>query len=259
MRVMVVGEGARPAHVYGFVFVMSQQHQQNYYELLGLPRSATEQQIRAAYRSLAVKHHPDTSKDKPDAAAAFKHITEAYDVLSDPVRRRSYDRLLSPIRRSQSPVPSSTWKAGASTAAADAEDNGTEDNWAGTWLDPLDAIFAFLKGPIPHASSARESHVGQARVYELELPLTPEEARYGARLPLTLTTREICQRCRRSGEIPEATCEACGGQGLIHRPRRMTVDVPSGVVDGAILRWRPSGSLSGSDEFHLRIRIRPSW
>src|SRR5258706_13654688 len=86
----------------------------DYYEVLGVPRTATEKEIQAAFRKLAREHHPDVNPGDPSAADRFKEINEAREVLSDPEKRRRYDRLGPDRRRDDAPPPD-----GASTGPRD--------------------------------------------------------------------------------------------------------------------------------------------
>src|SRR5438094_5013478 len=101
----------------------------DYYETLGVPKTASEDEIRSAFRKLARKHHPDVSKDKKAAEAKFKEINEAYEVLGDPEKRKKYDTLGADWNRGggvQQPPPG--WQRGFGGAG----EEGTEFHFGGT-------------------------------------------------------------------------------------------------------------------------------
>ncbi len=175
------------------------------YEVLGVDRSASREQIRQAYRRLALKYHPDRNKE-PGAAERFKEIAEAYAVLSDDTKRREYD---------------ATGHAGVSErwTTEDLLRDFTFGDFFGGRFDDLSGLFGdfFGRRAWPREGAAR----GVDLHYDLELTL--EEAAKGGDRTLQATRSEKCLTCAGSGAKPgtkPATCADCQGAGsiLMFRP-----------------------------------------
>ncbi|MFE5192021.1 DnaJ C-terminal domain-containing protein [Streptomyces sp. NPDC056628] len=215
----------------------------DFYEVLGVSRTASQDEIQQAYRKLARKYHPDVNKD-PTAEERFKEINEAYSVLSDPKTRARYDRFGEDFRK----VPED-WEervgAGAGvgggpgggfrarrTAGAGGPrvrySTGFGDDFGAEGIDVEDLFGSFFGG----AGRMRVPGADQ----EAELPLTVEEAYRGGRRTVTLA--------------------GPGGE-----PRRFEVDVPPGVTDGQRIRLAGEGGRGSGDapagDLYLRVRIRP--
>ncbi|MBB4710658.1 DnaJ C-terminal domain-containing protein [Streptomyces luteogriseus] len=211
----------------------------DFYEVLGVSRTASQDEIQQAYRQLARKYHPDVNKD-PGAEERFKDLNEAYSVLSDPKTRARYDRFGEDYRK----VPED-WEervgAGAGpgggfrarrTAGAGgprARYTGFGDDFATGGVDIED-----LLGSLFGAGAAPGGVPGADQ--EAELPLTVEEAYRGGRRTVTLA-------------------------GPTGQPRRYEVDVPPGVTDGQRIRLAGEGGRGSGDaaagDLYLRVRIQP--
>ncbi|MGW9210458.1 DnaJ C-terminal domain-containing protein [Embleya sp. NPDC055664] len=211
---------------------------QDFYEVLGVSRTASQDEIQQAYRKLARKHHPDVNKD-PGAEERFKDLNEAYSVLSDPKTRARYDRFGEDFRKIPEDFDERV-AAGAGggfrarrTAGADGRRvryaTGFGDDFAGEGVDIED-----LLGSIFGAGAAPSGVPGADQ--EAELPLTVEEAYRGGRRNVTLA-------------------------GPTGQPRRYEVVVPPGVTDGQRIRLTGEGGRGGGDapagDLYLRVRIRP--
>jgi molecular chaperone DnaJ len=193
-----------------------------YYMILGVPRTESPGGIRSAYRDLAKKMHPDVAGQQ--ATRAFQEITEAYDVLSDPQRRRAYNdelrraegghvvpaRQAPPARPSHPHVPI----FGAAETIRSSED-----------LDALD----------------------------IEVVLTPEEGRRGGVLPISVPVFRRCPECGGSGRDWVFPCRACGQQGAIEDEKIVRVRIPSMARCGTILEVPLEGS--GVHNFCLRLHV----
>lgn len=165
----------------------------NYYEVLGVARDATPEDIKRAYRKLAREWHPDANPDNPHAEHKFKEIAEAYSVLSDPVRRRDYDLF------------------------------GTAKVPAGGF-DPFD-IFASLFGSDPFSSFRTSRRAGPQRGSDLVagVEVTLEEVVKGATKTVTIRNLQSCERCSGSGCEPGTSpsrCTRCGGSGAVRSLQR---------------------------------------
>jgi len=228
------------------------------YDTLGVGADATEDEITRAYRRLARARHPDTN---PDAASGdFAGLTDAYDVLRDPVRRRRYDQTRD------------TRAAAARAAAA-------------------------TRIPVRNVGPQRSPTPGESRshgVAEVELDLTFDQAALGTDATLTLSTEATCPTCvgrgvtqpstgctdcgglgattRVSGGISIRTtcascdgtgrgglvpCSTCEGRGTSAATRELTVQVPAGVEDGTRLRLRPSGTSPVAVDAVVRVGAHP--
>ncbi|MEU5046627.1 J domain-containing protein [Streptomyces griseorubiginosus] len=204
----------------------------DFYEVLGVPRTAERDEIQRAYRTLARRHHPDVNKD-PQAEERFKEINEAFSVLSDPEQRGRYDRFGEDFRK----IPED-WEervgagAGAGNGSRWSTGGGPRVRYATSGfgaegVDVDDLFGSFFGG----AGRMRVPGADQ----EAELPLTVEEAYRGGRRTVTLA----------------------GPDGQ----RRYEVEVPPGVTDGRRIRLAGEGGRGSGDgsagDLYLRVRIEP--
>ncbi len=174
----------------------------DYYEVLGVPRDASPEQIKRAYRKLAMKYHPDVA-DTADAADKFKEIGEAYEVLHDANKRAMYDRGVDPM---------------ASGGFNGAQGFGFPGGAAGfDFTNLVDAMFGQAGGRGPRSRVRR----GQDALVRLTLTLA--EAAFGVTKPVRVETAVICRTCNgagaQSGSEP-VTCSTCHGRGDITQVQR---------------------------------------
>jgi len=173
----------------------------DYYEVLGVERTATEDEIKKAFRQAALKHHPDRNPGDSDAAARFKEAAEAYDVLADENKRAQYDRF----------GPSAFGPGGS---------------YAGPTFTNVEDIFRQF-GDIFGGGVFGDMFGGGARSgpqsgrdLKIALELTLEEIDQGVERTVSLKREESCTTCRGTGAKPgtsPTTCTTCGGRGQIHR------------------------------------------
>ncbi len=204
----------------------------DYYQILGVQREATQEQIQKAYRALARKYHPDINKS-PDAEERFKDINEAYDVLKDPEKRKKYDTLGANWRHGQDFTPPPGW-SGATMDFGDIFASG----------DFGDFFEAFFSGGASRSRrSSRVSRKGEDRTAEIEISL--EDAYTGATKEISFTTLEV------------------DGSGRnVPRTKTLSVTIPKGITDGKRIRLPgqggpPSGGGTPGDLF-IRVKIAPS-
>lgn len=234
----------------------------DYYEVLSVSRSATEQELKSAYRRLAVQHHPDKNPDDPKAEDKFKEAAEAYAVLSDPEQRRRYDRF---------------GHAGVSSAAGAA--------WGAPGFsnieDILGDLFGFgdVFGAGARAGSRRSvAQRGADLRYDLEITL--EQAAVGMTAQLRIPKLETCETCNGSGaaagtkpetcrtcegagqvrfqqgffsvsrtcgacrglgQVINSPCPSCRGAGRVEQEKSIEVKIPAGVETGSRLRLQREG------------------
>ena len=164
----------------------------DYYQLLGVSREANADEIKKAYRKLAMKHHPDVS-DAPDAAEKFKQIQEAYEVLHDPQKRSIYDRGGDPM--------------GSQGGMGGFNFNGAQG------FDMGDLFGAMFGGS---ASRGPRSRVRRGQDALVRLGLTLAEASFGTTKPISVDTAVVCPVCTGSGSADGSQpvqCSTCHGQG----------------------------------------------
>jgi molecular chaperone DnaJ len=224
----------------------------DYYEILGVGRNASSEEIKRAYRKLAVKFHPDKNPDDAHAEEKFKELGEAYDVLMDEEKRAAYDRY---------------------GHAAFSQGMGGR---GGGFHDPFDIFREVFGGG---GSTDRE---GRQRGSDLryDMQITLEEAAFGVEKEIevrkldacdkcngtgaeagsravtcpschgrgqVISSRgffqvsQTCPRCRGVGEIIEKPCRVCGGEGRIEKTSRIKLKVPAGIADGSRLRSSRNG------------------
>src|SRR2546426_1920346 len=168
----------------------------DFYQILGVDRNATQDEIKGAFRRLAREHHPDVRKDDPKANERFKEINEAYQVLSDPQRRAQYDRFGTVQHVPPADVP-------------------------GGEFGPFDDIFDMFFGRRAAGVDRDAPGAGADLRYDLELSL--EEAATGVEKTIEIERLETCPRCfgtgAERGSAPEQ-CPTCGGRGEVRRSQR---------------------------------------
>jgi DnaJ-class molecular chaperone len=228
----------------------------DYYEVLGVSRNATEDEIKAAYRKLARKFHPDLNPGDKVAEERFKELQEAYDVLSDAEKRKKYDQYGENWRvAEQAPPGWEGFRAGGPQAGFDFSDFGF-----GAGAGGMGDIFDELFGRVGGRGRARRSSRGQDVEAELELSL--EEAHRGGRRTLQMQAAEPCPVCRGIGLVGgNQICQACRGAGRVVKPKSIEVNLPAGVRDGSTVRLAGQGGagVSGAPagDLYLHIRLRP--
>lgn len=169
----------------------------DYYEVLGVSRDAGDQDIKVAYRKLAMKYHPDRNPDDPAAEESFKEASEAYSILSDGQKRAAYDRF---------------GHAGLQGGGA----GGFNPEAFGDFGDILGDLFGFREAFGGGGRSRSRAQRGEDLRYDLEIQF--EEAMFGMSAEIQVPRMEHCQRCTGSGAEPgtsATTCPTCHGRGEV--------------------------------------------
>jgi DnaJ-class molecular chaperone len=228
---------------------------QDYYETLGVPRTATEEQIKQAYRKLARKHHPDVNPGDKAAEERFKQINEAYEVLSDPEKRKKYDALGPDWRAGADFTPPSE----ASSFHVKFEDLDDVFGGAGRFGGFSDFFRTVFGDQVRRGSGFSFSRRGSDIEYDLAVTL--EEIHRGARRTLSIPLEEDCSGCSGKGAQDRRVCEACRGRGTRQTLDTVTVNIPRGTAEGTVLRvpGRGEAGFGGGPrgDLYLRIRVLP--
>lgn len=231
----------------------------DYYRILGVDRNADDRTIKSAYRRLARKYHPDVARDR-GAAERFKEINEAYEVLSDPEKRRRYDSLGPDWQRYA--------QQGAGPGPADVR---VEYGDLGDFSEFFRAIFGDLgarmgrgRGPLDledllggDFGAARGPRRGSDVSASVEITL--EEAFAGTRRTFTLEAEEPCATCGGTGHVTGRPCPTCRGRGWQSVRRQVDVRIPAGVKTGQ--RVRVAGEGGGPPgrrgDLYLTVTVAP--
>lgn len=243
----------------------------DYYEVLGVAREATSDELKRAYRELAKVFHPDRNQDDPTAEDKFKEASEAYRVLSDPEQRKRYDRHGHGAFESAGP-------------------GGFDPTDFGSFGDVLEGLFGDL-----FARRRAKRNVGRDISYDMNV--TFGAAALGSTETITIErpqpcthcegvgaepgtdvrvcagckgTGEVrfqrgffaasrnCPTCRGSGKKIETACSKCEGSGSIVGEHELEVRIPAGVSDGAVRTVRGAGEVGrdGSGDLHITVRVK---
>ena len=210
----------------------------DYYNLLGVPRNADEKAIRAAFRKLARKYHPDVNPGKDGTTERFKEINEANEVLSNPESRKLYDRY------------GENWRQVQQHGAPQGGGRGGDVQWqvgdlGGAPVGDLFGrggagnIFDFFGGGRGGARTRQRQQ--RPTALEQSVEITLEEAFTGATRALQVTGQTVCARCGGTGIADGAACPECLSQGYSYQPVRGEVAIPPGVDNGSRVRVTPGG------------------
>ena len=180
----------------------------DYYQVLGLSRTATPDEIKKAYRKLALQYHPDKTKGDKTAEEKFKKINQAYQVLSDPAQRQQYDQF---------------GAAGSGFSGWSQADfaQGFDLNDLGGFGDIFDTFFTGATGG--RRSSRRDPEsLKRGSDIEANIQITFEEAVFGATKKISINRQMTCENCQRSGGQDGKTskCDVCGGSGEVAKTQR---------------------------------------
>ncbi|UCF37077.1 MAG: J domain-containing protein [Acidobacteriota bacterium] len=230
----------------------------DYYETLGVSRSASQEEIRKVYRKLARKYHPDVNPGDKAAEEKFKDIQEAYAVLSDPEKRSRYDQLGANWQAGADFTPPPGW-GGTRVDFGDVGDLGDLFGGGGAFSDFFQSIFGGFGGARARGRSSPRAASKGADV-EAQIELSLEDVHRGCRPTLSLQTQSICQQCHGSGMMGRGRCMACNGLGRIAVPRRLTVNIAPGARDNSVVRLAGKGekrtAAGPAGDLFLRVRIR---
>jgi DnaJ-class molecular chaperone len=219
----------------------------NWYVILGVSPEDDPDTIRAAYRRLAKRHHPD--RVGPEGASRFREISEAYNVLSDPVTRRAYNEELRAepryeFRGSEPLFRRDEVEAEPLVAEPVSIRRGFHDRSSLLEDD-------FLDWTSRHFTASRLPKSGRTNQIDLDVILSRDEAEMGGELPVQLPAFSACQACGGSGRDWFSFCLACHGQGVVEGQRTVRIRIPQMVPDGTV--WEVPVLEAG---LSLRVRIR---
>ena len=267
------------------------EQKRDFYEVLGVSKTATDEELKKAYRKLAKKYHPDMNPGDKEAEAKFKEVNEAYEVLSDKDKRAKYDQF----------------------GHAGVDPNFGAGGFGGGGFDMGDIDLGDLFGSFFGGGFGGGGFGGQQRAnapqrgesLRANLTISFEEAAFGCKKEIELTrteecqdchgsgcqpgtTAEVCpdcrgagvvriqrggggfaftstapcQRCRGTGKIVRSPCKSCGGAGAVRKKRRIEVNIPAGINEGQAISVRGQGNAGKnggpSGDLIVGIRIRPS-
>ncbi|MFQ5997198.1 MAG: DnaJ C-terminal domain-containing protein [Dehalococcoidales bacterium] len=226
----------------------------DYYDILGVKRNASEQEIKQAYRRLARQHHPDVNPGDKTAEAKFKEINEAYEVLSDKENRKKYDKY-----GDQWQYADHFEKARQQTPFRDFVRSGgtTSFHFAG---DDLGSLFDELFGGRQTGTYTRRTQSRQGRDIEAPVEVTLEEAYHGTKRTLSLQAEEPCLSCQGTGLIQNMPCSTCQGFGVVPRLKRLEVKIPPGVKTGSRVRIAGKGQPGyggANGDLYLLVSVKP--
>ena len=258
---------------------MTTEAKRDYYEILGVARTASEQEIKSAYRKLAMQHHPDRNPGNHQAEEKFKECTEAYSVLIDAEKRRRYDQF---------------GHAGVNGGGFSGFDPANFQDFSDIFGDIFSDFFGVNMGG---GRRARPQRGGYARA---DVTLTFEEAAFGKKTSVKVRRYEVCEQCRGTGAAEgkgPTTCNTCGGRGQVRyqqgffsiartcpacggmgrvitdpcskckgetrvmRERTVDVSVPPGVEDGTRIRYQGQGDSGGTGgqagDLYVVLHVKP--
>lgn len=263
----------------------------DYYEVLGVGKSASPDEIKKAFRRLAVQHHPDRGGDE----TKFKEINEAYEVLKDPSKRQRYDQF------GHAGVGSSAASDGGPFGGGFGGFNAENINFDFGDLGLGDIFGSFFGGGAPGSASGRRGNRG--RDVETDIEISFEQAVFGTEVDLSLNMEDACEHCKgttaepgyelkscpnckgtgqvtnvmrtvfgnirqaapcpeckATGKVPEKVCSVCKGTGTRRRNVEIGLKIPAGIDDGATIRLREHGEAVArgpKGDLFVNVKVKP--
>ncbi len=230
----------------------------NYYDILGVSRAATDKDIKQAYRRLARKYHPDINPGDKSAEAKFKEINAAYEVLSDTEKRKKYDKY------------GDKWQYADQMEQAERQQaqyrqyspggNGQTFHFGGD-IGGMDSIFDELFGGGRGRGFSRRARSQRGQDLESNVEITLEEAFNGTARQINLQQEQPCTACGGTGQIQNLPCSVCRGAGVVNRVNRIEVKIPAGVNTGSRVRisgkGQPGYGGGTPGDLYLNITVSP--
>lgn len=226
----------------------------DFYDLLGVSKQATADELKKAYRKMAVKYHPDKNPDNPEAEKKFKEISEAYEVLNDPQKREIYDRY--------GKEGLGAGAGGFGQGAGGFQGFSSMEDALRTFMGAfggggsgMDSIFDFFGGGAPGSGEA----AGASKRIRLSISL--EEACEGVEKEVAITSMDPCTSCRGSGAATPSsitTCRKCQGRGQVVQSRgffSMATTCPDCLGKGRVIT-KPCSECSGEGRIRGKKKIR---
>ncbi|BAL80819.1 molecular chaperone DnaJ [Caldisericum exile] len=258
----------------------------DYYEILGVSRNASQEEIKKKYRELVMKYHPDLHKDDPEAAKKMAEINEAYEVLSDPEKRAQYDKF---------------GTVGPNVGGFERGYGPSYDFSGDIFSDIGEILRDFGFGGFGFGTGARE-RVERGEDIEVEVTIPFKDAVLGTEKEIPIRKKETCPVCKGTGAEPgtgyticptcngtgfatkrqrtpfgefvvqttcptchgtgkiiKEKCHNCGGTGVVEKLSKVTVTIPAGIEDGTVIRIRgegnaaPHGGIVG--DLYVRVKV----
>ncbi len=207
----------------------------DYYNILGVKRDATEQEVKKAYRKLARQYHPDVNPGDKSAEARFKEINEAYEVLSDKEDRKKYDKYGDQWQHADQ-----FEKAGGQRTAY--WDFGSGGGQSVNFEEGgLESLFGDLFRGSRAGTYSRRPRSRRGRDIEHPVEVTLEEAFRGTGRILSMENPQACASCGGTGRIQNVPCSVCKGAGVVAGMKRLEVKIPPGVKNGSRVRIAGKG------------------
>lgn len=255
----------------------------DYYKILGVSRNATKEEIKKAFRELALKYHPDRNKSK-EAEEKFKEISEAYAVLSDDKKREMYDKY-------------GSVEFGQQFSEEDIFRNVDFSDFKDIFKNFEDEIFSSF---FDFGKQKKRSKIGED--LEIGVEITLEEAAFGTKKEIVYKRKVICDRCKGNGvepgysfkicpkcngtgqivqtkrlgpmffksttvcdlclgegKIPEKKCSKCNGRGVYIKEEKINVEIPQGIDDGMRIRLESMGNegIDGNGDLYIYVKLLP--
>jgi len=240
----------------------------DYYETLGVPRTASDAEIKKSFRKLAREYHPDVAKNKKQAEEKFKDINEAYEVLGDSAKRKKYDELGANWSSGSEFRPPPGWESSTSSGGFPGrgpQGQEYEFHFGGTgFSDFFEQIFGSRGargGPGGGRSGGftEDDLAERGRDIEGDIMVTLEEAMSGSVRSVSVRHGIECEHCKGTGQRAGHVCNVCGGTGQVAKTHTYQVKIPAGVADRQRLRVAGRGEAGqgggASGDLYLRVRF----
>ncbi len=259
-------------------------NKRDYYEVLGIAKGASEEEIKKAYRQMAKKYHPDLNPGDKEAETRFKEVNEAYEVLSDPQKKARYDQYghagvdpnfgaggyqgygFDGMDIDLGDIFSSFFGGGSRRANPNAPRRGADAS-ASVVISFEEAARGCKKQVSVHLVDTCPDCRGSGAAKGSTPQTCPScngtgQERRQQRTPFgVVQTQTVCSRCRGKGKIIDRPCQTCNGTGQVRRPSSVGINIPAGIADGQVITIRGKGNagINGgpAGDLEIQIAVRP--